>query len=57
MADLIVQSKLKDAVKNLDLRMDSGLADAVDEKVKDLLNQAAQRAKQNNRSTLRPHDL
>lgn len=58
MADsLIVQSKLKDAVKGLDLRMDSNLADALNAKVAAILKDAANRAKQNGRGTLRPHDL
>lgn len=57
MADLVVQSKLKDAVKDLELRMDSSLPDAVDDKVRQLLQQAADRAKENGRSTLRPYDL
>jgi len=58
MADsLIVQSKLKDAVKGLDLRMDSSLADALNAKVAAILKDAANRAKQNGRGTLRPHDL
>lgn len=58
MADsLIVQSKLKDAVKALDLRTDGNLADALNNKVQALLQEAAKRAKENNRGTLRPHDL
>jgi hypothetical protein len=58
MADsVIVQSKVKEAVKNLDLRMDSCLPDALNEKVQQLLAAAAERAKANNRGTLRPHDL
>jgi hypothetical protein len=58
MADsVIVQSKVKEAVKGLDLRMDSTLPDALNEKVHELLSAAAARAKANNRGTLRPHDL
>lgn len=58
MADsIIVQSKLKEAVKGLDLRMDSNLADALNAKVTAMLKDAANRAKQNGRGTLRPHDL
>jgi hypothetical protein len=58
MADsVIVQSKVKEAVKGLDLRMDSTLPDALNEKVHQLLAAAAERAKANNRGTLRPHDL
>jgi hypothetical protein len=58
MADsLVVNSKLKEAVKGLDLRMDSSLPDAVNEKVAAMLKDAAERAKNNNRGTLRPYDL
>ncbi len=58
MADsVVVQSKLKEAVKGLDLRMDSSLPDAVNAKVQQMLKDAAARAKSNNRGTLRPYDL
>jgi histone H3/H4 len=57
MADLVVQSKVKEAVKALELRMDGNLADALDAKVKQLLKDAAARAKENGRGTLRPYDL
>jgi histone H3/H4 len=58
MADsLIVQSKVKEAVKGLDLRMDSSLPDALNEKITALLEDAANRAKENGRGTLRPYDL
>jgi hypothetical protein len=58
MADsLVVNSKLKEAVKALDLRMDSSLGDAVNAKIDAMLKDAAERAKNNNRGTLRPYDL
>lgn len=58
MADsVVVTSKLKEAIKGMDLRMDGNLPDAVDQKVREILKQGAQRAKENGRSTLRPHDL
>ena len=58
MADsLVVQSKVKEAVKGLELRMDSGLPDALNEKIAAVLNEAATRAKENGRGTLRPYDL
>lgn len=57
MADLVVQSKVKETIKGLDLRMDGSLADALDAKVKQMLRDAATRAKENGRSTLRPYDL
>lgn len=58
MADsIIVQSKLKEAIKGHDLRMDSNLAEALNAKVAAMLRDAANRAKKNGRGTLRPHDL
>lgn len=58
MADsLVVNSKLKEAVKAHDLRMDSSLGDALNDKISGILEEAAERAKANNRGTLRPHDL
>ncbi len=58
MADsLIVQSKVKDVVKGLELRMDSTLPDALNERITALLKDAAKRAKENGRGTLRPYDL
>lgn len=58
MADsLVVNSKLKEAVKAHDLRMDSSLGDAVNAKLAAMIEEAAERAKSNNRGTLRPHDL
>ncbi|MFP4148296.1 MAG: DUF1931 domain-containing protein [Nitriliruptoraceae bacterium] len=58
MADsLVVQSKVKEAVKGLELRMDSSLPDALNEKIAEMLAAAATRAKENGRGTLRPYDL
>ena len=58
MADsLIVQSKVKEAVKGQGLRMDSNLPDALNTKIAALIRDAANRAKQNGRGTLRPYDL
>lgn len=58
MADsVVVTSKLKEAVKGLDLRMDGNLPDAVNDKVRAMLREAAKRCKENGRSTLRPYDL
>lgn len=58
MADsVVVQSKLREAVKSLELRMDGALPDALNAKVNEILADAARRAKENGRSTLRPHDL
>ncbi len=57
MADLVVQSKVKEAVKGLDMRMSGELPDALDAKVKELLAAAAARAKANKKGTIQPHDL
>jgi hypothetical protein len=58
MADsVVVQSKVKEAVKGLDLRMDSSLPEALNAKVQAMLQEAAKRAKENGRGTLRPYDL
>jgi predicted ATP-dependent protease len=58
MADsVVVQSKVKEAVKSLELRMDGNLPDALNDKVNQILQEAAKRAKENGRSTLRPYDL
>jgi len=54
---LVVQSKVKEAVKGLELRMDSNLPEALNEKIAAMLGEAAARAKQNGRGTLRPYDL
>lgn len=58
MADqLLVQSKVKEAVKGLELRMDSELPDAINAKIVEMLEAAAERAKANKRGTLKPIDL
>ncbi|MCC5950253.1 MAG: hypothetical protein JJT89_17515 [Nitriliruptoraceae bacterium] len=58
MADsLVVQSKVKEAVKGLELRMDSSLPEALNAKIDAMLKDAAARAKENGRGTLRPYDL
>jgi hypothetical protein len=55
--NVIVTSKVKEAVKGLDLRLSSDVPDALNEKVHELLKAAAERARANNRSTLRASDL
>ena len=57
MADsIIVQSKVREAIKALDLRTDSNVVDALNDKVHAMLKDAAARAKSNGRGTLRPYD-
>ncbi|MEY3020463.1 MAG: hypothetical protein RLZZ272_1447 [Actinomycetota bacterium] len=58
MADsLIVQSKVKEAIKGLGLRTDSNVVDELNKKIAGMLSAAAHRAKANGRSTMRPYDL
>lgn len=55
MADLIIKSKIKSAVP--DLSVAGEVAEALNKKVQELLNEAAQRAKLNGRRTLQARDL
>lgn len=55
MADLIVQSAVKDALDTQNVSSD--FYDALDEEVQELLEDAAQRATDNDRKTVQPRDL
>lgn len=55
MTDLIVKSKIKEVVK--DLNVASEVAEALNEKVANLLKEGAERAKANGRRTLQARDL
>ncbi len=55
MADLIVKSKIKEAVTDLNVAGD--VAEALNKKVEALLMDAAERAKANGRRTLQARDL
>jgi histone H3/H4 len=55
MVDLIVKSKIKEAVS--DLNVASEVAEALNEKVHRLLKDASERAKANGRRTLQARDL
>ncbi|RMD67051.1 DUF1931 domain-containing protein [Candidatus Pacearchaeota archaeon] len=55
MVDLIVKSKIKEAVK--DLNVASDVSEALNKKVEALLAEAAERAKANGRRTLQARDL
>ena len=55
MVDLIVKSKIKEAVP--DLNVAAEVADALNEKVLQLLKEASERAKANGRRTLQARDL
>lgn len=54
---LVVGSKIKDFIKEKDLRSDGDLIEALSSKVEEMLNSAASRCKENGRSTVRPCDL
>ncbi len=55
MVSLIVKSKIKDAVK--DLNVAAEVAEALNKKVEQLLKEASERAKANGRRTLQARDL
>jgi len=55
MADLIVKSKIKEVVK--DLNVAGEVPEALNKKVEQLLKEAAERAKANGRRTLQARDL
>lgn len=54
---VVVGSKVKDVVREAGLRSDGELVAAVSEQVHNILTNAIERCKGNNRSTVRPHDL
>lgn len=55
MADLIVKSAVKEALEGHNVSSD--LYDALDDKVADILEEAAARADANGRKTIQPRDL
>ena len=55
MADLIVQSAVKDRLENSNVSAD--FYDALDGEVDDLIERAARRAQENDRKTVQPRDL
>lgn len=54
---LIVQSKVKEAVKKHDLNMAGDFADGLSKEVDTMIRRAGMRAKANGRKTLRAADL
>ncbi|MBI3591141.1 MAG: hypothetical protein HY094_07205 [Candidatus Melainabacteria bacterium] len=54
---LVVGSKVKDFIKESDLRSDGDLIDSLSDRVAEMLKTAMQRCKENGRSTVRPCDL
>lgn len=57
MAELVTVSQVRDVIGGNDMRTDSGLPDSLDERVRDLLDGAIDRAQENGRATVRPEDL
>ncbi|MBU2496799.1 MAG: DUF1931 family protein [Nanoarchaeota archaeon] len=55
MVELVIKSKIKDAVKGK--RVASDLADALNKKLEEILKRAAERAERNGRGTVMPHDI
>lgn len=54
---VVVGSKIKEVIKDAGLRSDGELVQAVSDKVHEMLSEAIERCKGNNRSTVRPYDL
>lgn len=54
---LVVGSKVKELIKEKKCLMAGDFLDSLSDKVAQLVNAAAERAKQNGRSTVRPYDL
>jgi hypothetical protein len=54
---VVVASRVKDCIRDMDLRSDGALPEAVNAMVLCALKKAAERAKSNKRGTVRPYDL
>ncbi len=54
---MVVQSKMKEHLSNLELRSSGDVAEGLNEKVADLLGAAAKRCQANGRQTVRASDL
>lgn len=55
--NLVVATKVRQAVRGHNARMSSELVDAISAEVEDMVAKAARRARENGRSTIRPSDL
>lgn len=55
--NLVVGSKVKELIKESELRSDGELVDSLSGKVEEILKAAMKRCKDNGRSTVRPCDL
>lgn len=54
---LVVQSKVKEFIKNLGCQTSATAIDALSQRVEALLKEACERAKSNNRSTVKDRDI
>lgn len=54
---LIVQSKVRDVIREKEMRTSDEFINALSDHVRQTVERAIQRAKENGRSTLRPADL
>lgn len=54
---VIVVSKVKESIKNLEMRSGEEFVTALNEKVHSLIKEASERCKANGRQTLKPEDL
>lgn len=54
---LVVASKVKNVIRDLDCRADGELIDEINRKVHEMLRTAAARAQARGQTTIRPHDL
>jgi hypothetical protein len=55
--NVVVASKVKEAIRGQDVRMSSEFVEALNEHVNEVIARATERAKSNGRSTVRPGDL
>jgi hypothetical protein len=55
--NLVVASKVKDAIRSAGCRASGDLVDAVSAKVNSIIKEAVGRCKANSRGTVRPQDL
>jgi histone H3/H4 len=55
--NVVVASKVKEAVKDADVRMSGDFPEALNAEIQEVIAKAVQRAKDNGRGTVRPSDL
>jgi len=54
---IVVQSKVKDVIKNTDMNMAGDFAEALSKRVEAMVKDACKRANENGRKTVRGYDL